>query len=967
MRGHGGRHGLGYLIAVAATAAVVLVRRSVLGDALGHDAPLYLFLFAVMAAAWYGGLRPGLLATALSALAGTYFFIQRDGWHITHTADRLRIGMFLVAGVAVSCFAEAMYRSQSRADQQRESLRVTLTSIGDAVLTADIAGRVTSLNPVAATLTGWASDEATGRPLEQVFRAVSEQTRQTVEDPVQKVLAEGKVVGLANPTLLIAKDGTERPIDDSAAPIRDAKGHLRGVVLIFRDVTEQRRAEKALRESEERLAFDLEAMTRLYDLGTRLLACDKLPTALDDLLDGAIRASRADFGNVQLYNPERAALEIVAQQGFRQDFLDYFRFVRVDEGSACAQAMQSGERIIIEDVELDPTYAPHRRIAAAAGYRGVQSTPLKSRSGVVLGMLSTHFRQPHRLSLRDQRLLDLYARLAADLIERTRSDEALRDQAERLRLLWEAAAVLLTADDPDALLRKLFAKVGPHFGLDTYFNFVVNEAGDALRLASCAGVPEETARAISRLEFGQAVCGTVAVERRPIVATGIQQSDDPKVQLVKSFGIRAYACNPLLAGDRLLGTLSFASRSRDQFGADELEFLETICRYVAAAYERLRLIEQLRQADRRKDEFLATLAHELRNPLAPIRNALQIVRLVGDDRAAVEQARTVMERQLHQLVRMIDDLLDVSRITRNKLRLRKERLELAKAVQGAVETSRPLIEAAGHELTVTLPAEPILVDADLTRLAQVFSNLLNNAAKYTERGGHIWLTVEREGSDAVVTVRDTGVGIPAEHLPHVFEMFSQVDRSLERSQGGLGIGLALVRSLVEMHGGSVEARSEGPGTGSEFVVRLPVVSERPAQRQAPEGGCESKAAAARCKVLVVDDNEDTAMSLSMMLQITGHDARTAHDGLQAVAVAGSYRPDVVLLDIGLPKLNGYEVARRIREEPWGKGVRLIALTGWGQEEDKQRSKEAGFDFHLVKPVEPAALEELLTKLCPAPA
>ncbi len=955
---HARQQGLGYLVAVAATAAVLLVRRFALGGLLGADLPLYLFLFAVMAAAWCGGLGPGLLATALGGLAGTYFFIERDGWSVAHAGDRVRALMFLVAGVAVSCFAEAVYRGWDRADQQRESLRVTLASIGDAVLTTDAEGRVLSLNPVAVILTGWAPAEAVGRPLEEVFRIVGGRARQAVESPVAKALAEGKVVGLASHTVLVARDGTERPIDDSAAPIRDSQGHVRGVVLTFRDVTEARRAEEALRASEERLAADLEAMTRLYDLGTRLLACDNLPAALDDVLEGAIRASRADFGNVQLYNPQSAALEIVAQRGFRPDFLDYFRTVRVDEEPCCAQAMGSGERILIEDVELDPTYEPHRQIAAAAGYRGVQSTPLKSRSGIVLGMLSTHFRQPHRPSAREQRFLDLYARLAAEFIERVHTDAALRGQGERLRLLWEAAAVLLTTDDADAMLRGLFAKIGPALGLDAYFNFVVNEAGDALRLASWAGVPEETARRISRLEFGQAVCGTVAVERRPVVATRVQQSDDPKVRLVRSFGVRVYACNPLLAGGRLLGTLSFASRARDELDADELSFLETICRYVAAAYERLRLVEQLRQADRKKDEFLATLAHELRNPLAPLRNGLEIMRLAGDDPEAVAKARAVMGRQLGQLVRLVDDLLDVSRIARSKVKLRKERVELAAAVRQALETSRPLIEAAGHELRVTLPAEPVCVDADAARLAQVFSNLLNNAAKYTERGGRIWLTVERKGGEAVVAVRDTGVGIPAEHLPHVFEMFSQVERSLERSQGGLGIGLSLVRGLVEMHGGSVEARSEGPGQGSEFVVRLPVAGAPPAQRQGPDGDGEAQAAGRR-RVLVVDDNEDAASSLGTLLRMMGHDVCTASAGSQALELARSYRPEVVLLDIGLPQMDGYEVARRLRQQPWGRAVRLIALTGWGQEQDRQRAREAGLDEHLVKPVEPAALERLL--------
>jgi len=320
-------------------------------------------------------------------------------------------------------------------------------------------------------------------------------------------------------------------------------------------------------------------------------------------------------------------------------------------------------------------------------------------------------------------------------------------------------------------------------------------------------------------------------------------------------------------------------------------------------------------------------------------------------------------------VRLVDDLLDVSRITRGKIELRKERVELAAVVASAVETSRPLIEASGHELTVTLPPEPIPLDADLTRLAQVFSNLLNNAARYTEQGGHIWLTAElasggrQPPDEVVVKVRDTGLGIPADMLPKIFEMFTQVDRSLERSQGGLGIGLTLVKRLVEMHGGSVEARSDGPSQGSEFTVRLPVaVASASPQPQPPKGEGEKTADPAGRRILVVDDNKDSADSLSMMLRITGMEVRTAYDGLEAVAAAAAFNPDVVFLDIGLPKLNGYEAARRIREQPWGKDMVLVAVTGWGQEVDRRRSQEAGFNAHMVKPVDPAALQQMLAAL-----
>jgi signal transduction histidine kinase/ActR/RegA family two-component response regulator len=377
---------------------------------------------------------------------------------------------------------------------------------------------------------------------------------------------------------------------------------------------------------------------------------------------------------------------------------------------------------------------------------------------------------------------------------------------------------------------------------------------------------------------------------------------------------------------------------------------------------RLRQAEDaLRQADRRKDEFLATLAHELRNPLAPLRNGLQVMKLAKSDAATIDEVRAMMERQLAQMVRLIDDLLDLSRISRGKIELKLARVELAKAVQQALETSRPSIEKGRHQLVINMAAERIDVLGDITRLSQIFGNLLNNAAKYSDPGGRITLTVERQADEAVVRVRDTGIGIPQAMLPQIFEMFTQIDRSLEKAQGGLGIGLSLVKFLVEMHDGSVAAYSEGLGQGSEFVVRLPAITADCEHDDLDQfdGGI---ADAAPRRILVVDDNRDAANTLALVLQIMGNETRTAHDGLEALDVAEEFRPDVALLDIGMPKLNGYDAARRLRDEPWGREMVLIALTGWGQEEDRRRSREAGFDFHLVKPVAPADLKSLLASL-----
>ncbi|HUE12590.1 MAG TPA: PAS domain-containing protein [Planctomycetaceae bacterium] len=377
--------------------------------------------------------------------------------------------------------------------------------------------------------------------------------------------------------------------------------------------------------------------------------------------------------------------------------------------------------------------------------------------------------------------------------------------------------------------------------------------------------------------------------------------------------------------------------------------------------EKKRAEEALKQADRRKDEFLATLAHELRNPLAPICNAVELIQFAEGNPSAVEEARTVLKRQLGHLVRLVDDLLEISRITSGKLQLRKERIEFAAAVHSAVEATRPLVAAAGHELTISLPPEPIYLDADSTRLAQILSNLLNNAAKYAEKGGHIWLTAERQGDSVTVSVRDTGIGIAAEHLAHIFEMFSQALPALERSQGGLGIGLALVRGLVELHGGTIEAQSDGPGQGSEFTIRLPVASgpDRPSLPEQLGKPVESIGPTPKSRILVVDDNPDTTATLALILERRGHHVHVAHDGLEAVHAAAAFRPDVVLLDIGLPKLNGYEVAQRIRQQRGANKMALVAVTGWGQQEDRRRAMEAGFDHHLTKPVDVADLMRLL--------
>jgi signal transduction histidine kinase len=373
--------------------------------------------------------------------------------------------------------------------------------------------------------------------------------------------------------------------------------------------------------------------------------------------------------------------------------------------------------------------------------------------------------------------------------------------------------------------------------------------------------------------------------------------------------------------------------------------------------ERLKNEQALRSADRRKDEFLATLGHELRNPLAPIMNSLEILKLSGafDDTRTL-QACAVMERQVHHLNRLVDDLLEVSRITRGVIEVRKETLDLTAIVRAAIETSRPVLDNLRHDLVIDLEPTPMCVAGDAVRLTQVFANLLNNAAKYTNHGGRIAVSTRREEGEAIVSVKDNGIGIAPAVLPQVFDMFMQVDRSTRRSQGGLGIGLTLVRSLVNMHGGAVEARSEGPGLGSEFIVRLPLQLDSQASMTSSR---KVEPLPAR-RILIVDDSRDGGESLAMLLRVLGANVALAHSGRTALECVDTFKPDVVLLDIGMPGMDGYEVARRIRANPTNRHISLIALTGWGQDEDRKRSVAAGFNHHLVKPADIEQLRQLLT-------
>jgi signal transduction histidine kinase/DNA-binding response OmpR family regulator len=552
--------------------------------------------------------------------------------------------------------------------------------------------------------------------------------------------------------------------------------------------------------------------------------------------------------------------------------------------------------------------------------------------------------------------------------ERTRR-AAAEDATRRSNFLAEVSRALADSLDPDTTARTLVRHSVP-FLADLAGVTLAGEHGQPWRTELAWATPSDPEPHALRLTSPEGPHDALrdAVERA--LASGqperLDRLDLPYPASIDctppaDCRVRSAAIFPLRARGRTLGVLTLAlGPSNRRHEPADLALAEDLASRAGIALDNARLYKDVERADRQKNEFLSMLAHELRNPLAPIRNAAEVLRLSGHEQPQVRWAREVIDRQLGHLVRLVDDLLDVSRITRGKIQLKLEPVDVGVVVGHAVEASRPVIEQAKHRLEVNLPPQPVWVNGDPARLTQVLTNLLNNAAKYTEEGGRIVLTLDREGGEAVIRVQDTGVGIPPEMLSAVFDLFTQVDRSLDRSQGGLGVGLTLVRRLVEMHGGVVEAHSEGLGQGAEFVVRLPALTG--AAAPPPVGNARPASASGSLRILLVDDNTDGAESLATLLRLAGHETRVAHDGPEALGTAADFRPQVVVLDIGLPGMDGYEVARRLRADPKLGMVVLVAVTGYGRDRDRQRSREAGFDHHLVKPVEFAQLLHVLTPL-----
>ena len=627
--------------------------------------------------------------------------------------------------------------------------QVTLAAIGDAVLTTDPDGLITYMNPVAESLTRWPAAEALGMHLENVFRIVNEETRKAAEQPVRKVIATGLVRGLANHTLLIARDGTELPIDDSAAPVWGEDRELVGVVMIFRDITERRQSEHLI-------------------------------------------ASARDF-----------AENIVTT-------------VR--------------EPMLVLNSDL------HVRSANRSFYQTFQVEPSQTEGRFVYDLGDGQWNIP-ALKI---------------LLEEIIPQNSTFDDFE-------------VEHDFESIGRKTMLLNARRFPPEGEWNLI---------LLAIADITER-----KRLEK----------ERE--------------------------------------GLLQAAEVARDRAEEDAA---------------------QLADADRHKNQFLAMLAHELRNPLAAVRNAVEVATRSGS-KEDLEWSRDVTARQVGNFAHLINDLLDVARITEGKIQLHKELIDAGPVIRHAVAAVKPFVDERKHELLLSYTSTDLKLEADSTRLEQILVNLITNAAKYTPSGGRIQLIVGVEGKEVVFRVRDNGLGIQPDLLPKMFDLFTQADRSLDRSEGGLGIGLTLVRSLAELHGGAVTATSDGPGKGSEFVVRFPAAEARTGAES--DGKLQATAPAARrFRVLVVDDNADTANGMAKLLGFSGHEVRVALNGQDALIAAREHRPEVMLLDIGLPGMDGYELASTLRRQEWSKDSVLIAVSGYGDEQARDRSKEAGFNHHLVKPI-----------------
>ena len=830
-----------------------------------------------------GGHADDIMVTARALLAqmqaeeDRLLILRRDA------EDRARrdatLALWGTGGLGATLLVLMVYlarRDEANLHRAERELGTTLRSIGDAVIATDVEGTIRFMNPVAEHLTGWNEASARGLPVSQVFRIIGEDTRVPIESPERLVLQQGRTVKLANHTILISKDGTERAIADSGAPIVGDTGKTEGMVLVFRDVSDARRAERTL---------------RLRDTELQIINnYARFPVAHCDTRHHYLFVNNAYAERLGL-RPEDCVGKHIREVAGEPAYESVRRYIE--------EALAG--RVAEFEAEI-----PYAGIYGSRWMRCIYA-PVTDDDGKVGSFVAaiTDITEKKHAEKELQRLL-----------------EAVEAEKERLSLVLKSINDEVWFVDAEGQITLVNDSVLREFGQADVEGLGVEGLVKSLLILR----PDGTARPYHDAPLTRALAGEVLVGEDELIQT--PRTGELRHREVNAAPVRNQS-------GRIIGAVAV----------------------VRDITQHKRAQAALREADRRKDAFLATLAHELRNPLAPIRTAAKIIAAPQLPTADLQRAQAIIERQVTHMALLLDDLLDIARITQGKLNLKKERVTLFDVVDAAVEAARPTVDGKNHHLRVNLPPDPIVLDADPLRLSQILSNLLTNAAKYSDPGGHIEVVGTIQDQTLTLSVKDDGIGIAAESIGRIFEMFSQVEGVMGRSDGGLGIGLALVKGLTELHGGTIEACSPGLGHGSEFILRLPLSLLRPGE-SAPMA--DRARPPARSRILIADDNRDAADSLSMLLELAGHEVRVAHLGRAALSLAQAFRPDVAFLDIGMPDLSGYEVAQALRREPWGERIQLIALTGWGQEKDRQQALEAGFNQHLTKPIDPDRLEALIS-------
>jgi PAS domain S-box-containing protein len=942
-----------YALALSTTVAAFLLTAFI--TPLERQTPAALFYLAVLVSAVWGGVGPGLVASASGAVAVGYFVTFASGppEFLPHA---LPLAVFCLVASTISWLSDARRRAAEAERLGRERLRVMLESIGDAVVATDTGGRVTFLNPVAQALTGWAADSALGQPLDAVFRILNEHTRAAVESPVTKVLREGTIVGLANHTVLLARDGREWPIDDSGAPIKDGD-RLAGVVLVFRDISEKKAAE---RERENHLRLEQELRR-------------KLEAALVTVTESEERfRTMADGAPVMLWMSAPDTLCTF----FNRPWLEFTgRSLDEERGNGWAEGVhpEDFERCLdtyLGAFEARKPFSMEYRLRRADGeYRSLldNGAPRFDTDGAFVGYVGS--------------CVDITERKAAEA-ERVRTleaERAVREQAERasrrLRSLQHVADAALAHLTLDRLIGKVHERIREVLQVDTVA--ILLREGNVLVARAAKGLEEEVEQGV-RIPVGCGFAGRVAAERRTVVVDDLDRADIVN-PLLGEKGIRSLVGAPLVADGEVIGVLHAGSFAPARFTDEDALLLRLAADRVAGASAPARLYEAERTsreraeaANRAKDEFLATLSHELRTPLNAMLGWTRLLCAGTLDDATARRGLEVIERNTRAQTQLIEDLLDVSRIISGKLRLEMRMVEISSAVSSAVESVRPAAEAKRIRIDVRVDDQASQISGDPNRLQQIVWNLLANAVKFTPKGGQVDVVVERINSHMEIKVTDTGAGIGPHFLPHVFERFRQADSSTTRSHGGLGLGLAIVRHLVEMHGGIVYASSDGEGRGSTFTVRLPVVALRqsgPEDMDAAEGGSSrSRFEPARSlegvRILAVDDEADARDLLRIVLEQCGAEVVTASTAAECLAALETWTPDVVVSDIGMPGEDGYALIAKLRAiaPERGGSIPAVALTAYARSEDRVRLLSAGFQSHVVKPADPAELVAVVASL-----